>query len=152
MREKSKVTSIRGIDQTLYSRITAIAKEMGKTVGEIMNEAMRFYLVMCEMSSEVGKSLDRTARAFMEGFREGVTVAIADLEEVHISKADLEKLKRKVRIHFVKRVVFDSDVDEEAFDKYVSYISDCGEVVVPASIPKLLVYSKCRRVTKVVFR
>jgi len=151
MERRGKVTSIRGIDQTLYSRIVALAREMGKTVGEIMNEAMKFYLAMCELPSEVGKSLNETAKAFMEGLKEGTTIPIADLEEVHISKSDLEKLKRKVRIHFVNRVVFGNDIDEETFDKYISCISHCNEVVVPTSLPRLLVYSKCKRVSKIVF-
>ena len=151
MGEEKKITTIRGIDRELYTKITALAKEMGKTVGDMINEAMKLYLLFTETSAEITKSLSRTRKAFVEGFRERTSLIIRDLDQIQLSKSDLERYKRKISLIKIKRVIFDKDVDEDTFEKYIDLIAYCEEVLVPKSIPRLLVYSRCRQVSKITF-
>ena len=152
--DKKEVVSIRGIDRDLYSKILLIARETGKTVGEIMNEAMGTYLVLKEnlkgsMASLIDK-LEQLGVEFKEGFRSAAKNEISELDELVITKADLEYLKNeKIMFKRINRLVFSKDVDASTFDKYVDSIVFCGEVAVPPQLPKLLVLSKCKHVKRV---
>lgn len=152
---KSEVISIRGLDRDLYSRVVALAKELGKTTGELMNEAMRLYLLLTEHSNTIMKNTSKTisgiTKAFMEGLKSKEVVTIKGLQEVRLSKEDLEKCGKKVMISTVAKVIFEPDIDAETFDKYIDSIISCTEVQVPDKIPKVLVYSKCKLVSRVVF-
>lgn len=155
---KSEVVSIRGLDRDLYSRVVALAKELGKTTGELMNEAMRLYLLLSGHSSTIMKNTSKTisgisgiTKAFMEGLKSKEVVTIKGLQEVRLSKEDLEKYGKKVMISTVAKVIFEPDIDAETFDKYIDSIISCTEVQVPDKIPKVLVYSKCKLVSRVVF-
>ncbi len=153
--EKREVVSIRGIDRDLYSKILLVARETGKTVGEIMNEAMDTYLVLKEnlkgsMASLIDK-LEQLGVEFKEGFRSAAKYEISDLDELFITRKDLEYLKdEKISFKRIKRLVFSKDIDADLLEKHVDTIAFCSEVAVPPNLPKLLVLSKCKHVRRVI--
>ncbi|RLG46859.1 MAG: hypothetical protein DRO06_03745 [Thermoproteota archaeon] len=94
---------IRRLDRALYSRIKEIAEETGRTVGEVMNEAMEFYLRHRDL-------------AYLEGLRDrlltrlqevGVPGALEDdvreilireySERLREVKEEIERLRREAR-------------------------------------------------------
>ncbi len=152
--EKREVISIRGIDRNLYSRVLLLARETGKTVGEILNEAMDTYLTLKEnlkgsMATLIDK-LEQLGVEFKEGFKSAAKHEISDLDELVVTKKDLEYLKNnKVSFKRIRRLIFSKDVDPETFERYIDTIAFCGEVAAPPQLPKLLILSRCRHVNRI---
>jgi hypothetical protein len=107
--EQKDVTAIRGLETELYNKILAKAKETGKNVSDLMNDAMRSYLNQVQGTSIVfGENMDN----------------------VTVTKKDLTELG-KVAFKNVINLKFTKDVDKETFANNVLSIEDCDNVQVP---------------------
>lgn len=60
-------TTIRNLDETAYRRLKARAALAGKTIGEMMNEAMRAYLARPESDDRRGTLADLRPEDYGEG-------------------------------------------------------------------------------------
>ncbi|MCD6357732.1 MAG: hypothetical protein J7L75_04045 [Thermoproteales archaeon] len=140
MGKETKGVFIRGVDKSLYQEISELARRIGKTVGEVTNEAYRLLL-------STGFFLEDVARSFEEGLR-GVAV-VGPVGELEVTGSDLESYGRRVAFRGIDRLVF-RDVSPETFDKYVSRIAFVKELVVPKTLPKMIVLTKCRYVDRIV--
>lgn len=139
MSKETKGVFIRGVDRSLYQEVSELARRIGKTVGEVTNEAYRLLL-------STGFLLEDVAKSFGEGLR-GVAV-VGPVGELEVTGRDLEGYGKRVAFRGVDRLVF-RDVSPETFDKYVSRIVFVKELVVPKALPKMMVLTKCRYVDKV---
>jgi len=151
--KKKKIISIRGLDEKLYKQLLILSKEMGKTVGEVTNEAIKLYLAIVRGSEivarRIAKATSELARAFMEGLEKEKVRIIRYLDELSISKRDLEESDKPISFISVKKLKFEPDVNAETFTKHVDTIIFCDELLIPKSLPKTIVGSKCRFVKKI---
>ena len=76
-------------------------------------------------------------------------LVISDISELTVSSSDLKSVDKPIVFKNIEKLVFTDDVTPELFSNKVKMIRSCGEVVVPKTIPKLLVLSKCRRVRRI---
>ncbi|MDK2463803.1 MAG: hypothetical protein QI223_03390 [Candidatus Korarchaeota archaeon] len=152
--ERKKDVTIRGVDSDLYDRAAEIARRTGKTIGEIINEALGLFIDLTEgIRSGIQPLVDsakEASRRIGEGLTSAVPTVISDLEEIEVTKTDLEQFGRRVVFQNIDRLIFTDDVDAETFDKYVALIRNCEEVKPPKGVSKLLVLSKCRRVERLI--
>jgi len=152
--EKFGIISIRGVNKEIYKQLTSLSKELGKSVGELVNEAFKLYLSVVEGSEiaarKIVTALSEFKKAFEKGVEEGRIGIIRGIDELEVSKKDLESYGKPVTFTMINKLKFSSDIDMEAFEKYVEGIIMCNEVIVPSTLPKLLVGSKCRQVKKIV--
>jgi len=110
---EKEVIGIRGLDPNLYNQILVKAKETGKNVSELINDALRRYL-------DQVLAIPITAPVV---FGEGAV-------SLRISKGDLEKLG-KVIIRGAVSVKFAEDVDEVTIEEHVVAVENCVSVSVP---------------------
>ena len=152
--ERRKDVTIRGVDSDLYDRAAEIARRTGKTIGEVINEALGLFIDLTEgIRSGIQPLVDsakEAGRKIGEGLTSAVPTVISDLEEIEVTKTDLEQFGRRVVFQNIDRLVFADDVDAETFDRYVALIRNCDEVRPPKGVSKLLVLSKCRRVERLI--
>jgi len=125
-----EVIGIRGLNPDLYNQVLVKAKEMGKNVSELMNDALRRYL-------EQVLAIPVTAPVVL-----GESFA-----SLHLSKSDLEKLG-KVIIRGAIHVEFAEDVDEKAIEEHVVAVENCTSVLVPQQA-YISVMKKARNCTSV---
>ncbi len=145
-RKGSGVKSIRGIDDDLYERVSALARETGRTVGELVNEAMKFLLVATGKAAEVSKQ-------FVEGYREVAKVGkdvevVSGVEELEVTSKDLASMDKPVEFRNIRRLIF-RDVPYSLFEEKVAKIVLCDTLVVPRDYPKLRVAKKCVMVKRI---
>lgn len=144
-REKEDKTSvtIRGIDKDLYNRLSVLARETGKTIGELINESMR---LMLSFTDNLGRKLTSFSEAFREGLREARDkyLEIGLLDELVVTRRDLEEVDKPVVFKNIKRLIISDDVPYELFEEKISEIIMCKEVIVPENYPKLKVARKIR--------
>lgn len=60
-------TTIRNLDEQAYRALKAHAALAGKTVGEVLNEAIRLYLARPELPAGQGSLRDLTPEEYPEG-------------------------------------------------------------------------------------
>ena len=125
--------TIRGIMDEVYNEFSAEARRQNKAIGELTTEAMRLYL----------EGLHLTERR---------THQISDAQELRISKVDLEEFNQPIIFSRIEHLIFEDDVDLDAFEKYVVFIELCERVEFPRHFPKLYIYSKCNHCDKITRR
>ncbi|BCU70186.1 hypothetical protein [Stygiolobus caldivivus] len=152
--DNKKTITVRGIDSDLYTRIVNLSRQSGKTVGEIMNQAMSTFL---GIAGKAGEKLDdavykarETGRAFIEGFNEAKkdVVIVSDVEELNANKNEIVAMGKPVSFRNIKKLVLE-DIDDTTFDKYIDSIISVDELVIPRSLNKFKVLQKCRFVKRI---
>lgn len=134
-RERS-IVSIRGVDKELYRRVSTIAKELDKTVGEVVNEALDLFIRLTDEASDrlsslvsksyIVKGLDRLRVSGEELRVLERPVIFAYIGELELTGLDDEALERIVKIHRVDRLRVSGSFNRI---KLYSRLSNVGEVV-----------------------
>ncbi len=119
--------TIRGIDDDVYSNFTAEAKRRNLSIGELTT------IIMRALIDDVGTTNYR----------------IGNLSSLNVSRKDLESLKGPVLFHNIKLLEFTDDVDWNLFDKRVMSIKNCTKVMIPQSLTRFQVLTKCAQVGEV---
>jgi len=119
--------TIRGIDDDVYAKFTAEAKKRDLSIGELTT------IVMRALVEEIGTTNYR----------------ISDLASLVITRKDLESLKGQVMLHRIKKLEIADDVDWDLFDRTVSSIKSSNVVLIPPSITRFQVLTKCSMVGEV---
>ena len=121
MTNSSNSVLIRGLDKQIYNRLVGRAKELGKNVADLVNEAMRGYV----------DDLDNHSDAPIDPKRIVITGG-----PVVLSKSDILGIFGEVgpfRVDNSGELVFDSDVDKEAFRR-IERIRNTGRLKVPKDV------------------
>jgi len=119
--------TIRGIDDDVYAKFTAEAKRRDLSIGELTT------IVMRALVEDVGTTNYR----------------ISDLASLVITRKDLESLKGQVMLHRIKKLEIGDDVDWNLFDRTVLSIKSSAVVLIPPSITRFQVLTKCSMVGEV---
>lgn len=120
--------TIRGIDDQVYSMFSAEARRRSIPIGELVTQVMRIFLE--ETSEKVYR--------------------VENQDELTITKDELESVGGPIGFSGIKTLTISKDVDWELFDQYVDEIRKSKTVIIPDSLTKLQVLTKCRNVDKVV--
>jgi len=111
---------IRGLDRDLYNNVISKAKQQGKNVAELVNEALREY--MSASPSENHDVFD-TKKLVIAG-------------SVLLSKSDILGLHKELGNFHLENsgdLTLDKDVDREAFSK-IERINNTGKLRVPSDV------------------
>ena len=124
---------------------------MGINVGTLINKSMELFL--SALPHDGGPMLIRypldVSSEFMKGFLEGLGNVIEGIDELNVSKKDLLESERALVFVGIGKLRFENDVDKETFRSKVRAIYHCKELVIPETLPKMLVLSVSRKVGKV---
>jgi len=120
--------TIRGIDDHIYSLFSAEARRRSVPIGELVTQVMRIFL---EETSE--------KQFTVEG-----------LDELTITRDELESVGGPIGFSGIKTLTISEDIDWPLFDQYVVEIRKSKTVIIPDSLNKLQVLTKCRNVEKIV--
>ena len=144
---KQSIKSIRGIDDKLYEQLTIMAKQTGRTVGELINESIKLLLGVAGKATELSRNV---IQGYSEAMKPSDVEVIAGLEELDVTSRDLEGLEKSVEFRNIRKLIF-KDVPYELFDKKVKAIVMSDLLVIPDEYPKLRVAMKCSMVKKIVY-
>jgi hypothetical protein len=119
--------TIRGIDDDIYAKFTAEAKRRDMSIGELTTIVMR--ALVEEIST--------------------VNYRIGNLGSLQVTRKDLESLKGPVMFHNIKALEFTDDIDFDTFDQRVMSIKNCAKVLIPHTLTRFQVLTKCAMVSEV---
>ena len=111
---------IRGLDRDLYNTVISKAKQQGKNVGDLVNEALRQYV---SASPSESHDVFDTKKLIIAG-------------SVLLSKSDILGLHQELGNFHLENsgdLTLDKDVDREAFSK-IERINNTGKLRVPSGV------------------
>ena len=120
--------TIRGIEDEVYSQFSAEARKRSIPIGELVTQVMRIFL-------------EETSEKRYE---------IKDTDEVTVTRGELESVGGPIAFIGIKVLTIEEDIDWTLFAKYIDEIVNCKTVIIPKTLSKLQVLTKCRNVGKVV--
>jgi hypothetical protein len=119
--------TIRGIDDDVYAKFTAEAKKRDLSIGELTT------IVMRALVEEISTTNYR----------------IGNLKSLTVTRKDLESLKGPVTFHSINTLEFADEIDWEMFDRSVMSIKNCSKVLIPQTLTRFQVLTKCSMVGEV---
>lgn len=131
-----KSVTIRGVDGGVYDKFSQVVQMAGLTMGEavtkMMGDVMRdFDEVFPDLSAESFRLMVSKDK-----------ISVQHHDALSVSRGDLEAADRSVVFQHIRRLTFEGDVTEEAFNTYVRSVQHCGTVRIPSVLPKLQIYAK----------
>lgn len=133
-----KTVAIRGLDTELYTEVFTMAKKDGRTVAEVMNNALEQFINkdMPEIMN-VGGILPNSAEFIL---------SIDDDGEISLSKEDIKEIALEMGPFSIESngsLVFEKDVDKNALQQITRIQVKSGKVKVPrAAYAQFLI--KCK--------
>jgi hypothetical protein len=119
--------TIRGIEDDVYAKFTAEAKKRELSIGELTT------IVMRALVEDISTTNYR----------------IGNLNTLLVTKKDLESLKGPVMFHNIKTLEFADDIDWDSFDRSIMSIKTCAKVLIPQTLTRFQVLTKCAMVSEV---
>lgn len=150
MAEEKKETDtliVKGIEKEIKEALRNLAEQTGKTMSDLMREAIRIYLSAREAGSKIVKSATSAIKEELED-----VITIKNIGEVSLSKEDLVSFEKKVALINIDKLELLEDVDTETFKNKIEKIVNVKELIVPKSIPKAILLPKCSYVNKIIQR
>ena len=111
---------IRGMDRDIYNNVVAKAKQQGKNVADLVNEALAQYM---NQSPTQNQDVFDTKKLVLAG-------------SVLLSKSDIIGLHKELGPFHLENsgeLTFEKDVDREAFQK-IERITNTGKLRVPTDV------------------
>jgi len=81
---EKKTVTIRGLSRPTYERAVRLARELGVTVGELINDALRRYISALET---ISRGIESHIRRLTET---GEVLVISNISSITINRKDLE--------------------------------------------------------------
>ncbi|MFW9992691.1 MAG: hypothetical protein ACFFD4_11645 [Candidatus Odinarchaeota archaeon] len=129
---------VNGVEESVINDLNLLAHKLDIPEGELlsflMKEAMRdFNGTFPTLSTKVLKPLLEKKR---------MKITISDYDFLSVSEQDLLETDARISFHNIDNLEF-IDVNHKTFMRHIGHITGCGQVRVPRSLSKLLVYAKC---------
>lgn len=135
--------SIKGVQKRLYDRVKNLARETGKTVGDITNDAFKVVLAAAGETKKVGEE-------FIQAVRDSKSTYVQDLNAIEITGSELAKNNKKVNFKNIQNLTF-KDVTETDFDNYVESIVNVKNLEIPKGISKFMILERVKYVDSLKF-
>ncbi|MHA1865717.1 MAG: hypothetical protein ACTSVB_06180 [Candidatus Heimdallarchaeaceae archaeon] len=132
--KESKDVTIRNVDTELYDQFSTYAKKEGLTTGELFNILFSGFI---DQNISPLRLVRRRTHRIKSHERPEV---ISDMDELTISRKDLEVLKGKKTFFFIRinNLVFNEDVDGKLLSETIHAIGKCDNVQFKGDVPKLV--------------
>jgi len=119
--------TIRGIDDEIYRRFSAEARNRGVAIGKLVTLAMSNLLEVKPMGN----------------------YKVEMNEEVIVEKNELESLDKPVIFKNIVKLTFTEDVDWQTFNDHVERMENIEELKVLGTVTKLQILAKSKNVGKI---
>lgn len=140
--EGKKSVSIKGVKKDVYNRMIQMARDTGRTLGELTNDAYRTFIGTIDGAKNVSQS-------FVEGTKASRLSTIENIRNLTLSKSDLEDIGHRVDIRNVDDLDL-TDVDDETFDKYIHQITGVKNLTISPNLKKSKILVRGRFIDNIV--
>jgi len=133
--EDKRTVSIKGVSDRIYRKMSQIAKETGKTIGEITNESYKTFIGAID--GAVGIS-----REFVKGAKSARTEVVSNFKNLEMTGKEINELGNKVSFRNIDNLTI-TDISEDDFDRRIDSFIQIKNLSIPENIRKSLAVKKC---------
>lgn len=134
--------SIKGVKRDVYNRMIQLARDSGRTLGELTNDAYRVFIGTLDGAKSVSQS-------FMEGTKSSRITSIENIRNLAIGSKDLEEIGHRIDIRNIDDLDL-TGVDDEAFEKYIHHITGIKNLTISSKLKKSKLLMKARFVDNII--
>ncbi len=134
--------SIKGVKKDVYNRMIQLARDSGRTLGELTNDAYRTFIGTLDGAKNVSQS-------FVEGTKASKITSIENIRNLSLSKNDLEEIGHRIDIRNIDDLDF-GDVDDETFDRYIHHITGVKNLTISSKLKKSKILLRARFVDNII--
>jgi len=134
--------SVKGVKKDLYDSIKEAARQSGKTIGEITNEAYRMFVSATSTAIEAGEQ-------FIQGIKESQLLEIANIDNLEITGNDIKNYGKKVAFRNIGNLKM-KDINEKDFEDSIVLIINVKRLEIPKELNKLKVLEKARFIGEII--
>ena len=133
--EKKRTVSIKGVSDRVYRKMTQIAKDTGKTIGDITNESYKTFLGAVEGAVGISKE-------FVRGAKSAMVETVSNFKNLEISGKELLEIGNKVSFRNIDNLTI-TDISEEDFNSHIDSFIQIKNLVIPDNVRKSVAVKKC---------
>ena len=141
-----KNITIRGVDLEAYNEFSNKLKDFNMNVGDAFNRIIGD--VMQDFDQVFS---EKTSQNYYAKKKKLPKLSISSHDELSISSEDLTQTKSAVSFSRIGQLKFEDSLTKEEFLTHIKYISNCGLVMFPKTIPKLLALAHCEHCEEIKF-
>jgi len=134
--------SVKGVKKDLYDIIKEAARQSGKTIGEITNEAYRMFVSATSTAIE-------DSEQFIQGIKESQLLEIANIDNLEITGNDIKNYGKKVAFRNIGNLKM-KDINEKDFEDSIVLIINVKRLEIPKELNKLKVLEKARFIGEII--
>ncbi|MGC8672805.1 MAG: hypothetical protein ACP5TO_04785 [Thermoplasmata archaeon] len=128
--------SVKGVKKDLYEKIKETARESGKTIGEITNEAYKMFVSATSSFIETGEQ-------FIQGIKDSQLLEISNIDNLEISGQEIKNYGKKIGFKNIGTLKI-KEITEKDFEDYVAWIMNVKKLEIPKDINKLKILEKSK--------
>jgi len=140
--DNSETISVKGIKKDLYEKIKEIARETGKTIGEITNESYKMFVTSANTVKEAGEQ-------FIHGIKETNVLFISNIENLEITGEEIKNYGKKISFRNIKNLKI-TDISENDFENYIDSLINIQKLTIPKNINKLKVLERSKFINEII--
>ncbi|MGC8506074.1 MAG: hypothetical protein ACP5NK_05135 [Thermoplasmata archaeon] len=133
--EEKRTVSIKGVSDRIYRKMTQIAKDTGKTIGEITNESYKTFLGAVEGAVGISKE-------FVKGAKSAKVEVVSNFKNLEITGKELLEIGNRVSFRNIDNLTI-SDISEEDFNSHIDSFIQIRNLVIPENVRKSIAVKKC---------
>lgn len=134
--------SVKGVKKDLYEKIKQAARDSGKTIGEITNEAYRLFVSTTTNIIETGEQ-------FVQGLKESQVLEISNIDSLEISGQEIKSYGKKISFRNIG-VLKIKDISEKDFEDYVVSIINIKRLEIPKELNKLKILERSKFIGEII--
>ncbi|MGC8689306.1 MAG: hypothetical protein ACP5UG_04595 [Thermoplasmata archaeon] len=128
--------SVKGVKKDLYEKIKELARESGKTIGEITNEAYRMFVSTFPGVLETGEE-------FIQGVKESQSLTISNIDDLEITGNEIKGYGKKIVFRNIGRLRI-KDISEKDFEDYIVALINVRVLEVPKELNRLRILERSK--------
>jgi len=134
--------SVKGVKKDLYEKIKEAARESGKTIGEITNEAYRLFVSTTSGVIETGEQ-------FVQGIKESQSMVISNIENIDITGQEIKSYGKKISFRNIGTLKI-KEISEKDFEDYITSITNVKRLEIPKELNRLKVLERSKFIGEIV--
>ncbi len=138
---KKENVTIKGISKEIYEEIKKIAKETGRTIGELTDEAYNTFLLTLD-------DITKASNNFINSLKDGSTKIIENIDELEITGKELKSFSRKIIFRNIGRLTL-REIEENDIRNYIVSIQNIRLVQIPKEVSKLIILERGKFIGKI---
>lgn len=145
----SSVIVLNNISPDFLFKVQLLSKKVSLPIHTVLNSLMNFVLATDLIrSTDINFDQAEYRNLLQNLIHKKFEITLANRDLVEVMSSDLKEIDIKYNFENIEMLIF-KNISISEFSDVIGYIKGCKIIFVPSSIPKLLIYAKCKDIESI---